>query len=802
MSLAAKSPGTDSFSSGTNERESILDRQKTDKQPWYARGDPWELRQDTLDPDRSIYFETIFTQSNGYIGVRAYPEEPSSGVDSIREGYLAGVFSAMGPKQRELMHITYPWPTVEMVSLPEVFSCKVALNGETVDFTAGDLLDFSRSLSLRDGLLSRRVKWRSPAGRTSLLVFERFLSAANRHLGAQRISVTPVDWDGEVQLTFEFDGNTPTEFRAGDPAWISPPLDHLLIKDVQINKTTGVLSVETVGTAHRIGIATAIAASDSETSSPTPSTLRQSVTTNATRNQTITVERAFATVTSRDGYERPVDESAREIAEEAIGAGFDKTLSDTRNRWQELWSTSDIEIDGALRDQVLVRFALFSLLQMAPLHAGNLNVPARAYSFNRYNGLYFWDGEIFLLPFYACATPTAARNMLLFRYRTLEGARKTAQRLGTKGACYPWMTDSEDGREQSPEHIGDYLWHQTADIIYALDKYVRATGDFDFMLECGLEMLIESARFWISKFEHEEDGLYHLYDTVGPDEVHTRGKDNGYTNLMARHNLALTATWLDTAREQAPEACQEILERLDVDDSELREWHAAPALICIPDVPGLPGVPLQDEYLMTKEPLDDLESFTLQDFWDKRKREKYRVIKQADIILAMYMLQDEFSLGQIRSAYEFYEPLNLHISSLSCNTHSIIASRIANGEDAYHYFRRAAGLDLDNHKNATADGLHAAALGGTWETVVGGFAGMCLRADRISFDPQLPDEWNSLAFRVTYRGYSLSVFLSHELNRLTVSGNGLPNSLVEFRGTLYSIEAGLVVEAPMADGVT
>jgi alpha,alpha-trehalose phosphorylase len=407
------------------------------------------------------------------------------------------------------------------------------------------------------------------------------------------------------------------------------------------------------------------------------------------------------------------------------------------------------------------------MLQMAPFHTDKISVPARAYAFNRYHGLYYWDSETFLLPYYLHTYPEVAENLLSFRYRTLGGARRNARRLKSPGACFPWMTDSQDGTEQAPWSIGDYVWHQNADIAYAIDQYVQATGDKEFMRDKGLEILVESARFWMSRLEEDKAGVVHLHNTVGPDELDKHGKDNGYTSLLARRHLQLAARWLRSIQAAEPHAAKSLAEKLEIGAGEAANWTNAARRMAVPLVSGR-NFPLQDEFLLAKKPID-FNGISADEAY--AKRHTHRMVKQSDIVLAMYLLQDEFTVEQMREAYDFYEPMTLHYSSLSYNTHSILATKIGRDQQAYDYFCKAAGLDLDDGRGTIDDGLHAAALGGTWQTLVYGFLGMRLLPTAIVFEPRLPEIWKSVSLRIAYRGYQLNLTLTHDGHRLDVEGS-------------------------------
>jgi alpha,alpha-trehalose phosphorylase len=301
---------------------------------------------------------------------------------------------------------------------------------------------------------------------------------------------------------------------------------------------------------------------------------------------------------------------------------------------------------------------------------------------------------------------------------------------------------------------------------------------------------VETARFWMSRLEEDKAGVVHLHNTVGPDELDKHGKDNGYTSLLARRHLQLAAHWLESTKAAEPAAARALIEKLEIGAGEVATWKHASERMAAPKVPGK-DIPLQDEFLLAKKPLDFAgmsadEAFAM--------RHTHRVVKQSDIIIAMYLLQDEFTVEQMREAYDFYEPMTLHFSSLSYNTHSILATKIGRNDQAYDYFAKAAGLDLDDLRGATVDGLHAAALGGTWQTVVYGFLGMRLNRESIVLEPRLPEAWKSVSLRIVYRGYRLNLTLTHDVHRLDVEGSdGQAQARVILNGEAHVLRDDLSV---------
>jgi alpha,alpha-trehalose phosphorylase len=751
------------------------------------------LTQTEWTPAQNMYFETIFTQANGYMGVRGYTEEISQGTTGYREGYLAGVFGQIDAAALAQIKVEYPWPMLAMITLPELFACELTLNGAAFSMMTGTPLAFTRTLDMRTGVLSRCVVWRSPAGHRTRLQFDRFLSAAVPHLAMQRITLTPENWSGTATLTFNLDGAIPTYFRCGDRAMAHLPQD-ILVRPRVVEHAPGLatLTVKTKGVGHMVSVASDVQGGRRSVAVLNNAVLRQKTTLALKQGKAGTVLRTVAVVSSRDVAAARVPRRATELCRAAGAAGYEQTLAASTAVWQQRWAMADIAIDGPARDQAYLRFSAFSMLQMAPFHTDRMSVPARAYAFNRYHGLYYWDSETFLLPHYLYTHPAVAEHLLSFRYHTLNGARRTAKHLKAPGACFPWMTDADDGTEQAPWYIGDYVWHQNADIAYAIDQYVATTGDTAFMRDKGLEVIIESARFWMSRLETYADGSVHLHNTVGPDEIDTHGKDNGYTSLLARHHLRLAVRWTARMQEVYPREARALRQRLAVRDKEVAAWSTAAARMAAPNVPGH-DFPLQDEFLLAKKPLD-FSGLTADAAF--KMNHTHRVVKQADIILAMYLLQEDYTVAQMRAAYDFYEPMTLHYSSLSYNTHAIIAAKIGRHQQAYDYFHKAAGLDLDDLRKATDDGLHAAALGGTWQTVVYGFLGMRLGADALVLEPHLPRTWKGLTASLVYRGHVLRLQCTPRAQRIVVEGKaGLAPAQVTLNGVTHTLRDGRTITA-------
>lgn len=773
------------------EKERVAAATETSENEWYARGDAWVLAQKGWEPERSLYYETIFSLANGYMGHRGYREESDNVHGQVREGYLAGVFSKLPPIARKLVVHDYEWDSRQMVSLPEIFAALVSLGGEAFNLLDGQVIAYTQCLDMRTAQLVRTVEWQGESGRQTRLRFKRWLHACMPQLAVHEIEVEPLNWSGEVEIWYDYDLLQKTVFRCGDPAKAALACPHYALNGVMADgaRVSGV--VETVGSGHRIAMGSRILGCEADSIAEPTGLLAQHLKMVVNAGAAASVVRLTAIATTRDqGVEAPLA-TLDTLLDGAAAQGVEALERGHKAAWAARWQRANIELDGPARDQKMIRFGLFSLLQIAPFHADNLSIPARCYAYNRYNGLYFWDGEIFLLPFYQFCSPDVARNLLRFRTRTLAGARRNAAALGSRGALFPWQGDADYGEDQAPWGLQTYLWHQNADIIYAFDQYARATGDVDFMCEHALPALAETARFWLAQLEVGEDERLHLMATVGPDEAEEHGPDNGYTALMAQRSLETSVRWWQLAQARRPEHYLKSAAAIELAEEEIRQWQRAAELIHIAEVPELPGVPLQDAFLLGRK-REALTGMTVDEFWQRRGA--VQVIKQADILLAMYLLEDKFTTGQIADAYEFYEPRTLHVSSLSYNTHAIVAAGIGKEDAAYSYFLKAAGLDLDNLRNATKDGLHAAALGAVWQMVVPGFMGMRLRQDHLSFEPRMPRQWRRLEFPLAYRGWDLRVEAGAGRIAIAVSGAGESGASVLVGGQRYTLTTGALIE--------
>ena len=483
------------------------------------------------------------------------------------------------------------------------------------------------------------------------------------------------------------------------------------------------------------------------------------------------------------------DEMARRAEwtlDRVVEQGFIRLVSEQQQCMDGFWRRSDIRVSNIRADrlrlstleiQQAIRINLFHILQ-ASARAENNGVAAKGLTGQAYEGHYFWDTEIYLLPFLIYTAPQAAKNLLRLRYSMLDQARARARELGHPGALFPWRTIN--GEEASAYYAaGTAQYHINADIAYALRKYVSATGDKEFLWECGAEMLVETARLWcdLGFFSTRKDGKFCINGVTGPDEYKTVVNNNTYTNLMARENLRFAAETVESLQREKPDVLEYLMRTTDVSWSEVEAWKRAGDNMYIPfDAPT--GIYPQDDNFLEREPWDfkntPADRYPLLLFYHPLNIYRRQVIKQADVILAMFLLGNQFSLEEKRQNFKFYDPLTTGDSSLSSCIEAIVALEIGEYEKAVKYARAALLMDLADVGGNVRDGCHIASMGGTWMMLVYGFGGLRDYDGTLSFRPQRPLETQaSVQFPITWRGRLLEVEIRPDSTTYTLQEGGV-----------------------------
>ncbi len=705
--------------------------------------DLWTITETGFNPQSLFHTETIFTIGNGYLSTRGAFEEGYPG--DHRATFVHGVFDAV------------PIVITELANAPDWLALVVLLNGERFSLDSGEILDYQRDLDLSHGVLSRRVHWRSPSGFIATLEFQRFTSLADPHTLYLRCQVVP-EFQGTVEFRASLNGNMDNEGVA-HWHWVSQAQQDGVV--CLLNRTRA----SNIELASAMRLAT-VGEIQAEAFWDVQNTPTRSVILHALPGQPLTMEKTVSLFTSRDTH----DVSPAAIQQVADSPGWTEALATNTHAWQAEWARSDVVIEGDEEAQISIRFNLFQLLIAAPRQDEQVNIGAKTLSGFGYRGHAFWDTETFILPLFIYTAPPIARNLLNYRYHLLPGARAKAQANGYEGAQFPWES-ADQGDEVTPTWVphfadrtklvriwtGDIEIHISADIAYAAYRYWQVTGDDAWFSERGVELVLDTAKFWASRAEwNAETGCYEYNDVIGPDEYHEHVDNNFFTNRMAQWNLQAAFEVLDWLQTLAPTKAAEIRECLDLDEKRLIHWREVIARMYLPMTPS--GLIEQFEGYFQRRDVDlaalEPRNQSVQVIYGIEGTNQTQVLKQPDVVILLYLLRDHYPDEIIRTNYAYYTPRTDHTygSSLGPSIQAIMACEMGEVAEAYEHFIRAARADLRDVRGNAGDGIHAASAAGTWQAVVFGFAGLRITPSGWHTRPRLPTHWKRLAFKFFWKG--------------------------------------------------
>jgi beta-phosphoglucomutase family hydrolase len=710
----------------------------------------WRIEQEGYDRTRERQTESLFTVGNGYLGVRGALDSPLPG--SQGDLFIAGIYDRKRPdlpySEIEFLAPDRADSYAELVPLPFPFRLQIAVEGAPLDFGGAYGQELGRVLDLRCAALHNEAVYQTPGGRRTSVHTRRFASLADPHLLLQEAVVTPENHWGAIALGASLDDP--------DLAVRHPHLErleyleHIGADGLQRDPQHDLELVRYATRASRFEVC---------------------IVSRTVREANI-LRRLVSVFTNRDTADPRAAALAHShaLAQSLGTSGFEALVAAHAEKWSEFWSRSDIRVAGRPSVEQALRFGSYHLR----LPAGDdtrVSIGARTLSGRAYEGHVFWDTEIFMLPFYLHTEPERARNLLLYRHHTIDGARQRAGDLGYRGACFAWES-TVTGDDVTPTTIllkstgkripiftGSQQVHVTAGIAYAVWRYWEATLDEEFIAGPGAELLFETARFWASRVTRGERH-YHIRGVVGPDEYHHAVNDNAYTNWMARFNL-----------EQAAWQAQ----RSGVHAAEAEEWAGLAQSLYIP-APDEHGIIEQFEgfFELGDYPIPKEERFKapVSRLFDWEQVNRLKLLKQADVLMLPLLFPEAFSDEVVAANYRYYEPLTDHGSSLSPSVHAAIAARIGLHEDAERYWKRSLWLDLSNTMANSMLGVHPAAMGGTWQALVFGFLGIRFKEAGPRVDvraaERLPAGWDSVELSLAYRGHAHRVQVARAPERKVI----------------------------------
>lgn len=781
--------------------------------------DPWRLVETSFSTADTGVTETLFAVANGYLGMRGNMPE---GRHAHEQGTFVNGFHETFPIRHAEQAYGFAEVGQTIINAPDAKVMRVYVDDEPLSFDIADVREYERVLDMRDGVLRRHVLWVTPSGKEVRVDFERMVSFDEKHLAVMRVEVTVLNADAPVTISSQLInrqdgedvyGGTPAHTaKAGFDPRRTERLHERVLQPQEYwqDDLRAALSYRVTNSGMTIAVvADHLVETENEYSARRlvePDIAKNVFRVEAKAGVPIRVTKLVSYHTSRGVPAREIVDRCRRTLDRALSIGVDELFARQRTWLDGFWERSDVRIAGHDEVQQATRWCLFQLAQAAA-RADGQGIPAKGVTGSGYSGHYFWDTEIYVLPFLAYTTPQWARNALRMRYLMLPAARRRAYQLNEAGALFPWRTIN--GEEASAYYAaGTAQYHINADVCFALAKYVRATGDLEFLFREGIDIAVETARLWATLgFWRTTNGdlpveveTFHIHGVTGPDEYTTVVNDNLFTNVMARFNLRFAARTVRLMADTDPEAYRSMVDRLALDPEETETWERAAEAMHIPYSPAL-GIHPQDEVFLERE-IWDLDHTPP----DKRPLllhfhplviYRYQVLKQADVVLALFLQGNHFTSEEKLADFEYYDPLTTGDSTLSAVVQSILAAEVGYQDLALEYFTQSAFVDLaDLHHNA-ADGVHVASAGGVWTALVSGFGGMRDHFGELSFDPRLPASWDELAYTVHWHGTRLNIALSRSELRIT-AGEGAPVGFT-VRGTSYTVQPDDEVVVPLAD---
>ncbi|AVX19567.1 alpha,alpha-trehalose phosphorylase [Carboxydocella sporoproducens DSM 16521] len=733
--------------------------------------DEWKIIEERFRPEDNLRNESIFATGNGYIGMRGNFEEGYEGPEgtSVNGTYLNGFFDSEPIIYGEEAY-GYARNRQTMLNVTDGKIMQVLVDDQPFSLFRGRILAYRRELDLKTGLLTREVTWEAPAGQQVRLRFQRLVSLQRKHLAALTCEVEALNFNGEITFISALNGDVRNQVSKGDPRTGSGFQGQVLMTEGKgAEGDFAALRQRTKTTAFALVCAMENAIEASREGKREKVEAEQLVgfryTLPVKQGEKVRLEKYLAYYTSRDYPEGELLTRAQATVEEARNLGFTALAEEQRQYLAAFWQVADIEIKGDAALQQGLRFNAFQLLQSAG-RDGRTNIGAKGLTGEGYEGHYFWDTEIYILPFFLYTSPEIARSLLAYRYHILNKARERARQMSQRGALFPWRTI--DGEETSAYYpAGTAQYHINAAVIYALKKYLQATGDLEFFLQAGAEMLFETARFWVDLGDYipRKGNRFCINGVTGPDEYTAIVNNNAYTNLMAKDHLEFAARMANWLQREYPEQYQVLAAKIGLQPEEVAAWQRAAGLMYLPYDEEL-GILAQDDSFLDKAVWDfagtPADKYPLLLHYHPLVIYRHQVLKQADVVLALFLQGNRFSLAEKKRNYDYYEPLTTHDSSLSPCIYSIMAAEIGYKDKAYHYFMQTARLDLDDYHGNVKDGLHMAAMAGARLALVCGFGGMREYDGKLYFNPIIPEKWEGYSFKVRFQHRLLQVQVTAE----------------------------------------
>lgn len=741
----------------------------------YIKPDNWSIIEEGFDVERVKSSESLFSIGNGAMGQRANFEENYTG-KTFQGSYIAGIYYPDKTKVGWWKN-GYPEYFAKVLNAPNWIGIDIEINGEKLDLnTCSEVKNFRRELNMKEGWYNRSFEATLKNGTEISVTVRRFLSIVLDEVGVINYEITPLNKDSKIVYKPYIDAGVANE----DTNWEEKFWEPL---DVKKSGNEAFVTAQTFKTHFKVttfmqnsiltnGKKTAISPSNIDATSDK---IQFSYDVIVVQGQKSSIQKIGGYTVSLN-HENTLT-AAEKVIRSALAKGYDQMLQDQIDAWAKIWEMSDITIDGDVKAQQGIRFNIFQLNQTYLGKDSRLNIGPKGFTGEKYGGSTYWDTEAYCIPFYmATKDQEVARNLLTYRYNQLDKAIENAAKLGfTNGAAlYPMVTMNGEECHNEWEITFEEI-HRNGAIAFAIFNYYRFTGDYSYIPEKGLEVLIGIARFWHQRANFSKDkNQFVILGVTGPNEYENNVNNNFYTNYIAKWCLEYTHDQIQKVSLKYPSDHKRITEKVKISDAELQSWKKVSDNMYFPFSEEYDVYLQQDGFLdkdLVRVPdLDKSQRPINQKWsWDRILRSPY--IKQADVLQCFYFFEDHFSKEELKNNFEFYESFTVHESSLSPCVHSIQAALLDKMDMAYTFYLRTSRLDLDDYNKEVEEGCHITSMAGTWMSIVEGFGGMRIKDDKLHFSPKIPKEWNGYSFKINFRNQILKVAINHEETTFSVDGD-------------------------------
>ncbi|RKS99747.1 glycoside hydrolase family 65 protein [Flavobacterium sp. 123] len=741
----------------------------------YIKADNWSIIEEGFDVESVKSSESLFSIGNGAMGQRANFEEKYTG-ETFQGSYIAGIYYPDKTKVGWWKN-GYPEYFAKVLNAPNWIGIDIEINGEELDLNAcTEVKNFRRELNMKEGWYNRSFEATLKNGTEIAVNIRRFLSLNLDEVGYINYEITPLNKDVKVIYKPYIDAGVTNE----DANWEEKFWEPL---DVKKSGNEAFVTAQTFKTHFKVTTFMHNSIwSNGENTNISPSSIDAFSDKIQFSYGTIIAKGAKSSIQKIGGYTVSLNHentqtAAEKLIQSVLSKGYNQLLQEQIEAWAKIWEMSDITIDGDVKAQQGIRFNIFQLNQTYLGKDSRLNIGPKGFTGEKYGGSTYWDTEAYCIPFYmATKDQQVARNLLTYRYNQLDKAIENAAKLGfTNGAAlYPMVTMNGEECHNEWEITFEEI-HRNGAIAFAIYNYFRYTGDYSYIPEKGLEVLIGIARFWHQRANFSTNlDKYVILGVTGPNEYENNVNNNFYTNYIAKWCLDYTHEQIQKVSLEYPSDHKRITEKVKISDAELQSWKKVADNMYFP-YSEEHNVYLQQDGFLDKQlvrvaDLDKSQRPINQKWsWDRILRSPY--IKQADVLQCFYFFEDHFSKEELKNNFEFYESFTVHESSLSPCVHSIQAALLDKMEMAYTFYLRTSRLDLDDYNKEVEEGCHITSMAGTWMSIVEGFGGMRVKENTLHFSPKIPKEWDGYSFKINFRNQILKVSISHKETTFSIDGD-------------------------------